>query len=220
MVFSAASTMTRADRPKASLQRAEILQTLPGAIDVRLGAGLVQEEGGFAGGRSSGAFGDDRSARSQFFTVSLLGPISGDIDWFASYSRGHASFGEGGGADLMTWSDSHSEAFGAGLIVRDVVKAGDGVTLMVGQPLRQDRAEASIELPIARRPDGSVVTAEEVVDFAPAAREIATEIGYRLSLGRDGDQDLEAIGFLRLNPDHDARRDPDAGFGFAYRWRF
>jgi hypothetical protein len=196
------------------------LQALPAGIDLRLEAGLIQEDGGFAGSRSSGAFGDGRSARSQFFTISLLGPISDDIDLFASYSRGKASIGEGQREGLMTWSDTRSEAFGAGLIVRDLAKDGDGLTLMVGQPLRQERAEVTIDLPIGRQPDGKVLTARETVDVAPDAREVMTEIGYRLTLDRNGDHDLQTVGFLRVNPDHDDSRDPEAGLGAAYRWRF
>ncbi len=220
MAFSTSSTMPKAGGAATSLQRAEILQTLPANIDLRLEAGLVQEDGSFAGGRSSGAFGDDRTARSQFLTISLLGPISDDIDWFASYSLGQASIGEGAQADIVDWSGTRSEAFGAGLIVRDVARDGDGLTVMVGQPLRQDEAKATIDLPIARQPDGQVVTATETIDFAPDAREIVTEIGYRLPIDPGGDHDLEATGFLRLNPDHDQRRDPDVGLGVSYRWRF
>ena len=220
MAFSASAVMPEAGGPKMSLQRAEILQTLAAGVDLRLEGGLVQEDGGFAGGRSSGAFGDEPSARSQFLSVSLLGPISDDIDWFASYSLGQASIGEGRQENLVTWSDTRSEAFGAGLIARDVARDGDGLTLMVGQPLRQDKAKAVIDLPVARQPDGKVVTVEETIDFSPDAREVMTEIGYRLTLDRDGDHDLEAVGFLRLNPDHDERRDPEAGLGIAYRWRF
>ena len=220
IAFSTLATMSEVEGHKASLQRAEVLQALPAGIDLRLEAGLIQEDGGFAGSRSSGVFGDDRSARSQFFTISLLGPISDAVDWFASYSRGQASIGEGQTEDLMTWSDTRSEAFGAGLIIRDVVKERDGLTLMVGQPLRQDKAEATIELPIARQPDGRLVTAEETIDFSPNARELVSEIGYRLTLDHDGDHDLQTVGFLRLNPDHDERRDPEAGLGIVYRWRF
>ncbi len=220
MAVSTSSTVLSMDSSKTSLQRAEVLQRLPKAIDVRLEAGLIQEEGGFAGGRSSGAFGDQRSARSQFLTISFLGPIHDDIDWFASYSRGFSSIGEGEVVDLMDWSNTRSEAFGAGVIVRDFMHDGDGVTLMVGQPLRQNHAKATIDLPVARRPDGRLVTAEETIDFAPDAREIATEIGYSLPLDRYGDMDLEAVGFLRLNPDHDDDRKPEAGVGLAYRWRF
>ena len=91
---------------------------------------------------------------------------------------------------------------------------------MVGQPFRHARAEAVIELPVARRPDGTVVTERQRLDFAPKAREIAAEIGYRMPLGDDGSQDLQAAGFLRFRPDHDGSRDPEAGIGLAYRWQF
>ena len=60
----------------------------------------------------------------------------------------------------------------------------------------------------------------EKVDIAPTAREIATEIGYRLPLGEQGHHDLRAAGFLRFKPDHDQSQAPETGVGLVYRWRF
>lgn len=205
---------------KNALQRFEVRQRVPGSIDLRFGLGLVQEDGTFIGGEADGAFGEGGSARSQFMTLSLLGPITEDIDWFATYSRGQSSIGEADDALLSNWSDTKGEAFGAGLVIRDLARDDDGLTLLVGQPFRQKQAEATIDLPVARKPDGTVVTRREKLDFAPRAREITAEIGYRLPFGEGGEHDLRAAGFLRLNPDHDPNRDPDTGFGVAYRWTF
>ncbi|NJO38561.1 MAG: hypothetical protein HC871_14340 [Rhizobiales bacterium] len=157
------------------------------------------------GGRAGGAFGDQVASRSQFFTLALLGALTDDIDWFASYSRGRSSTGQRGDSLVRDWSDGRSEAFGAGLIMRDLARDDDGLTLMVGQPLRQERISATVDLPRARRPDGSVVRSSERLDFTPKAREIAAEIGYRLPLGA---HDVQAAGFVRLNPDHDPDRAP------------
>lgn len=208
------------ERPETSLQRFELKQTMAGEIEMRLGLGLMQEEGGFLGGKAAGAFGGDTSARSQFLTVSFLAPLADDIDVFATYSRVQASIGDADGALLSDWSDTRSEAFGAGVVIRDLAKVDDGLTLTVGQPFRQDGAEATVDLPVARAPDGSVVTAKKRLDFTPTAREIAAEIGYRLPLDQKGDHHLQAAGFLRLDPDHDDGRDPEAGIGLTYRWQF
>ena len=203
-----------------ALQRLDVKQRLPGSIDLRFGLGLVQEDGAFIGSKADGAFGEGTSARSQFLTLSLLGPVTEDIDWFASYSRGRSSIGEADDALLSSWSNTQGEAFGAGLVIRDLAKADDGLTLLIGQPFRQEHTEATIDLPVARKPDGTVVTRRKKLDFAPRAREVSAEIGYRLPFGDDGEHDLRAAGFLRLNPDHDPNRDPDTGFGLAYRWTF
>ncbi|MGI9498976.1 MAG: S8 family peptidase [Geminicoccaceae bacterium] len=218
--ISAFASIVEKQDPQTFLQRFEIMQTMPGKIEVRLGLGFMQEEDGFIGGTSGGAFGDGRSARSRFLTISLLGPLAENVDWFTTFSRGRSSIGEVDGALFGDWSDTRSEAFGAGLVIRDFATDDDGLTLMIGQPFRQDRAETTIELPVARETDGAIVTAKERLDFAPKAREIATEVGYRLPLGDDGNHDLQAAAFLRLNPDHDQDRNPEAGVGLAYRWRF
>ncbi len=208
------------DGSEASLQRFEIKQAVPGDIELRLGLGLVQEEGRFLGSRASGAFGDGTRARSQFLTLSLVGPISDNIDWFTTYSRGWSSIADAGGALLEDWSDTRSESLGAGLVVRDLVADDDGLTFMVGQPIRQERAEVTIDLPVARTPDGTVLTETQRINLAPEAREIRAEVGYRLPFGRDGDHDVQAAGFIRINPDHQKHRDPEAGIGVAYHLRF
>ena len=220
IAVSAFGSMAEGEGPEAFLQRFEIMQVMPGDIELRFGLALLQEEDGFIGGSASGAFGDDTSARSRFMTIAVLGPLAEHVDGFVTYSRGRSSIGGGEGALLADWTTTRSEAFGVGVVMRDLVKANDGLTLTVGQPFRQDRAEATIDLPVAREPDGNMVTTRQNLDFAPKAREITTEIGYRLPLDQDGDHDVQAAGFLRLNPDHDDSRQPEAGIGLSYRWRF
>lgn len=220
IAVSAFTSLLEREGTENALQRLDVRQKLSDAVDIRLGLGFIQEDGAFIGGRSGGAFGEGTSARSQFLTLSLLGPVTEDVDWFASYSRGRSSIGEADDALIGSWSNTRSEAFGAGLIMRDLARDDDGLTFMIGQPFRQERAEATIDLPVARKPDGTVVTRSERLNFAPTAREISAEIGYRLPLGESDDHHVRAAGFLRVNPDHDPNRDPDTGFGLAYRWTF
>jgi len=217
---SASISFNEGDRSQSAVQRVDLTQALPGGIDLQLGLGLMQEDDGFVGGQARGAFGEGTSARSQFLTVSLLGPVTPGVDWFASYSRGRSSIDEGEEALLGDWSTARSEAFAAGLVMRGLAKDDDGLTLMAGQPLRQEKVEATLELPVARTPEGIVVTAREQVDFAPEAREVATSIGYRLPFGQGNDHAISTLGFLRLNPDHDPDRKPVVGGGLTYRWRF
>ncbi|MGI9418699.1 MAG: S8 family serine peptidase [Geminicoccaceae bacterium] len=220
IALAAYDSMTEDERAEISLQRLDVKQMIPGEIELRLGIGLQQEEGGFAGGEASGAFGDETSARSRFLTISFLAPVTTDIDAFATYSRGRSSIGDADQALLADWSDARSEAFGAGVVIRNLVSDDDGLTLVAGQPFRQENVKVTVDLPVARAPDGSVVTARKRLDFAPAAREVAAEVGYRLPLDPKGDHRLQAAGFVRINPDHDDSRDPEAGIGLAYRWRF
>jgi subtilisin family serine protease len=220
VAFSAQTSLGDDDGSTRSMQRVEAKALGPGSITFHLGVGLVQEEGGFLGGTSKGALGSDLSAHSQFLTVSAKGPLSESIDWFGSYSRGRSSIDGGSNSLLSDWSEAEAEAFGMGLVMRDLASQGDGLTLMVGQPLRQEKLRAALSLPVARQPNGDVIRMSEKVDVAPTAREIATEIGYRLPLGEQGHHDLRAAGFLRFKPDHDQSQAPETGVGLVYRWRF
>ena len=220
IAISAFASSAGSDAPQQALQQVEIKQDVLEGTELRIGLGLLQEEGGIAGGSMTGAFGDDSSAQSRFLTLSLLGRLTDNIVWFTTYSRGRASIGADDDAFIGNWSNAQSEAFGTGLVFHHLFKDDDGLMLSIGQPLRQEDAEATIDLPVARNPDGSVVRTKERVDFAPKAREIATELGYSLPLDQRGDHDIRAAGFLRINPDHDENRDPDVGFGLGYRWRF
>lgn len=205
---------------ETSIQKIEIKKQLTDHIDLRLGMGWLQEEGGFLGARSSGAFGETSTGRSQFAEISLTAAISDRVDWFGTYSRGQVSIASGENGLLSDWSSARAEAFGTGLLIRDLSLDGDRLTLMVGQPLRGDHAETTVTLPVGRTPDGQVITEQQRIDLSPSAREIASEVIYRWSFGRAKAQELGIGGFARFNPGHDADRPPEFGLGAQYRWQF
>ncbi|MEM7041225.1 MAG: S8 family serine peptidase [Pseudomonadota bacterium] len=219
MALSAYGSFTDGAGGESALQRVEVRQSMVAGIDLSFELGLIQEDSAFLGGETSGAFGT-ASASSQFLTASLMGPITDDVDWFATYSRGRSSIADGGSGLIDAWSDTRSEAFGAGLLIDALAVDDDRLTLMIGQPLRQERAKASVSLPVARERDGRVVTRTQTIDFSPEAREIAAEIGYQLPLDEEGGHDIRAAAFFRLNPGHDRKADPETGLGLAYRLRF
>jgi hypothetical protein len=220
VALSASASGLEEGGPNVSTQRFEIQKTVRDGVELRLGVGLIQEEGGALGGASAGAFGEDLPARSRFFSLAVLAPLADGVDWFGAYSRGRSSIGGDQDALLSNWSDPATETFAAGLLFQNVAKPGDGLSLLVGQPLRSERVEASVDLPVARAPSGAVVTERRRIDLAPDGREIATELSYRLPLGARREHEVRAGGYLRFNPDHDPDRPPESGLAIAYRWRF
>ncbi|MGH1483040.1 MAG: S8 family peptidase [Geminicoccales bacterium] len=220
VALSAFTNTARDSIVDTSIQKFEIAKAFGSHIDLRLGLGMLQEQGGFLGARSSGAFGEDINSRSHFADLSIIAAISEQVDWFGSYSRGHSRIRNEQSSLFSDWSSAKSEAFGTGLVVRDLSSKNDSLSLMIGQPFRGDDAKTTLTVPVGRTPDGAVVTEQQRVDLTPSAREIISEAVYRHAWGGGETQQIGIGGFARFNPGHDADRAPELGFGIHYRWRF
>lgn len=202
-----------------NMQKVELVHRTVGDVELRLGYGLLQEEGGFVGSSASGAFGQATSTDTQFANISVVAPVTDDVSLFGAYNRGRSSTSSANGSLLNDFSDTDTEAFGAGIVVKDLMTHNDGFTLMVGQPLRVTAGTAEITVPVSRTEDGQVRTETVRADLSPGRREIATEAVYKLDLGAEG-HTLSTGAFARFNPDHDPDASPDLGFGIKYQLRF
>ncbi|MGI9452333.1 MAG: S8 family serine peptidase [Geminicoccaceae bacterium] len=217
-VSAFASTDDDAGR-QTTLQKVELAHKTIGDIELRLGYGFMQEEGGYLGSEAKGAFGAESGGNSQYLDLSVLAPLSEKISLFGAYSRGNTDASGGTNSLLSDYSTIHSEAFGAGLVVADLVDEGDGLSLMVGQPLRVTDGSAELTVPTERNQDGTLVQERATLDLSPEGREIAIETVYNFALD-DENQALTAGSFVRFNPDHDSDADPDVGIGLTYKLKF
>ncbi|MGI9492980.1 MAG: S8 family peptidase, partial [Geminicoccaceae bacterium] len=199
-VSAFASTDEDAGR-QTTLQKIELAHKTIGDIQLRLGYGFMQEEGGFLGSEASGAFGAESGGHSQYLDLSVLAPLSDKISLFGAYSRGNTDASGGTNSLLSDYSSIHSEAFGAGLVIADLIEESDGLSLMVGQPLRVTDGSAELSVPTARNQDGTLVQEGATLDLSPDGREIAIETVYNVALD-DENQALTAGSFVRFNPDH------------------
>ncbi|MEM7041227.1 MAG: S8 family serine peptidase [Pseudomonadota bacterium] len=202
---------------QASMQKIELAHRTYGDVEVRLGYGFMNEDGGYLGSEADGAFGSDSGGNSHYADLSLVAPVTDDLKLFGAYSYG-VTDASGGSGILSDVSTLKSSAFGAGFSLADIVSEGDGLTFVVGQPLRVSEGSADITVPTARTVDGQVIRESGTVDLSPSGREIAFEATY--DFGLDDDHDLAAGVFLRLNPDHDPDASPDAGIGVKYSLTF
>ncbi len=219
--FDAADNELSDDRLRAArLQKLALKHRTYGDVELRLGLGALQEQGGFLGSDTSGAFGSDTASQSVYLDASVLAPVTTKLALFGAYTRGSSTASAGGSSLLGDYSQLASDAFGAGLLLRDVAADGDGFSLMVGQPLRITDGSATVDVPVSRSVDGQVQRESAEVDLAPEGREIATEAVYRFALTDASHQSLATGAFLRLNPDHDPNAAPDLGVGVRYQWRF
>ncbi|MEM9440478.1 MAG: S8 family peptidase [Pseudomonadota bacterium] len=202
-----------------NMQKVELMHRTVGDIELRLGYGLLQEEGGFIGSSASGAFGQATATDTQFANFSVVAPITEDVSLFGAYNRGQSATTSANGSLLNDFSSTDTEAFGAGMVVKDLVLDDDGFTFMVGQPLRVTSGSADVTVPVSRNEDGEVLTETVRADLSPGRREIATEAVYRMNFGSE-DHSLSTGAFARFNPDHDPDASPDLGLGIKYQLRF
>lgn len=209
------------DSAEASSQKIELSHRSIGDVELRLGYGWLAEEDRFLGSESEGAFGADGSGASQYLNLSLIAPVTERVKLFGSYSSGWTDIGTGANGSTLFdhWSTVRSEAFGVGLLASDVIEKGDGLTVMVGQPLRVTDGSATVDVPVGRTEDGKVLSEKAKVDLSPGAMEVTTEMAYRFALDHDAGS-LSTGTFVRLNPDHDPDADPDVGVGVRYQLKF
>ena len=203
---------------ESSMQKIELAHRTYADIELRLGYGFMDEDGGFLGSEASGAFGSDGGGKSHYVDLSLVAPVSEDLKLFSAYTYGLTD-GSGGSGLVSDVSRLRSSAFGAGFSLVDVASEGDGLTFMVGQPLRVSKGSAKVTVPTGRTSDGQVIQDSGSLDLSPSGREIAFEATYDFGL-QDNDRGLATGVFLRLNPDHDPDARPDAGIGMKYKLAF
>lgn len=220
IAVSAFTRMPDEDTASTSTQKIEFAKSVGDHVELRLGLGLLQQKSGFLGNSAKGAFGETMDSHSQFADLSIVASLTDRIDWFGAYSRGHASVDHHDGSLLSNWSSIQADAFATGISIEDVSTKGDSFSLMVGQPLRGDRANVTLTVPVGRTPEGEVLTEKERIDLAPSSREIASNLLYRRAIGRDKNQEIGIGGFARFHTDHDANNAPAFGFGMHYRWQF
>ena len=219
LTLSAFTTGTDSvDQPATSMQKIELAHRFGNDVELRLGYGWLDEQNGFLGGETAGAFGETE-ASSSFVNAAIIAPIDEGLRLFGSYTNGRSAISGSGSSIVGDWSDVRTESFGVGLLADDVAEEGDHLSLMVGQPIRVQNAKAALTLPTGRTEDGRVLSERRTVDLAPDAREISLEATYQFALG-DEDTSIAAGTFARFNPDHDGDAAPDLGIGLRYSLRF
>ncbi len=185
--------------------------------DLQLTYAYVDEAAGLLGSDASGAFAFADGAASHLGTARLGYRLTPAVEFFAQATLGTTTLASEGGL-LREWSEVRSDAFALGVVAGDVVRAGDRLGLMLGQPLRVNSASAMLDVPTARDLDGGIERSRERVDMTPSGREIRVEFAYLRPLADDST--LSTWLLLQHQPGHDARAEPAAGIGLRYTNRF
>ena len=205
-----------ADGQEADLARFEMAYVLD-TIELRVGVGHMSQQGGALGSIADGAFDVGQNSSSNFATVSIAAPITDRVTVFASYTDGVTNQQSANGL-ITDISDARANAFGVGVSARDVMRKNDGVTFVVGQPLRVASSRTTVTVPVSLS-NGEAVTFDTAdINLAADAREIALEAVYSTPVASESTVSFGLFG--RLNPDHNPNAAPDIGVGTKFSHRF
>lgn len=197
---------------------AELRHRAAGGAELRLRIGGLRERGSLLDAAGEGALALGDGARTRFVGLSGRLPASPRVDLLA-----HATLGEtdpDGGADgaVRDLSTLRSVAFGGGVMVRDAVRTGDRLGLVVSRPLKVVAGRATVDVPVARTLDGRIVRRTRRASLVPEGDEVDLEVSYRLDLAESGTLGLNLL--TRIEPGHDEAAAPEVVAGLRYRRRF
>ncbi len=184
---------------------------------LRLDIAVVDEPESYLGSQGEGAFAVG-GAVSRFLTVSGGLPVGETIDVIGSFTFATTDMSGASDGLLTDWGTVESNAFGVGAVASNVFGEGDRLGFLAGQPLRVNRASASLTVPVALTPDETVVQESGRVDVTPSGREIDLQLSYDRPL-RPG-MGVSSWLMMQLEPGHDARADTAYGVGLTFRVAF
>lgn len=181
----------------------------------RLGIGALEEDEGPLGSRTSGAL---RVGGALTHFVELAGtlPLASGLEAFGRAELGRTETAGPGGL-IERIGPLWSSAFALGIGGSGLLDASDRLTFTIMQPLRLEDGEATFDLPVARDLAGNIQRERRRADLRPEGRELDLELGYGLDIGAAR---LRTALMLRLEPDHDARAEPELLLGVSYRLPF
>ena len=166
-----------------TLAQAWLTGALPGA-DGRfaLGLGVLDERSALLRTTASGVFGELRGSRSRFLTLAAARPAGRGMEVFGAFTQAWAKPAVRGGI-FSEFGTVRASSFAAGLRGSDVWADGDRLTFTLGQPLRVERADAKLAVPVARDGGGGFRTETRPVRVVPSGRERNLELSYSRMLG-------------------------------------
>jgi hypothetical protein len=174
-------------------------------------AGLLTESASQLGSQGAGAFATDAGASTRYATLGGRLPLGDGFALFGSATLAATEMAEAGDGILSDWGTVRSNAFAIGAAGRDMLADGDRIGVLFGQPLRAERAEATLSIPVAIGPDGTASFRAGRVDATPSGRELDLQFVYVRPI-------FPGLGLsswlqLRRQPGHDADARPAAAGG-------
>ncbi len=178
---------------------------------VGVGFSELVEGGTFLGARSSGAFGQTGRTSSNFTTLLGRYDLAADLSLEGSYTRGSTRLAGARTGLLSDWGTIETDAMSLGLIKRDLFSDGDAVGLLISQPLRVSKAEATLNVPVGRDLEGNVERRSKRVSVTPSGRELDLQLAYARPIASGGT--VASYILYQHEPGHIESAEPNYGIG-------
>lgn len=168
-----------------------------------LQTGAVYEPEGFLGARLQGAFGNAH-ATTWFVGVNSSWAFGDKRNWhlLGSAYLGHTRPQLGHSGLLRDTDAIVSSAFALGAAGTSIWKQNDWFGVRIWQPLRAERGDAKLRVPIGRTKYGQVLHQDHQVSLTPTGRNLKMETSYRLPITYG---ELQTSVGVERHPQHDSR---------------
>jgi len=156
--------------------------------------GFKNEENGFLGAETDGAFSSD-SASTSFFSVGGIYKISDNLNLMGSYTNGVSKLSSNSLID--NFSNVRSNSYSLGLVSQHKNKSFGAV---FSQPLKVYSASADLTVPVWRDEDQNVIYETERTDLVASGTEKDIELFYNQNISNNETLSLNTM--ARIEPGH------------------
>ncbi len=188
-----------------------------GGAVLTAGFSSVDEQSGFLGSEAGGGLAVE-GADSRFYVLGGRVPLGAGVELLGSYTLGQTDMTADGTSLLSDWSGARADAFGVGIVKRDIFGTNGRIGFLAGQPLRVNAASARLTVPVDYQIDKTVVQGSERVSLVPTGREIDLQLAYDTSVGARGS--VSGWLMMQVEPGHDADAAPAYGVGLRFKTAF
>lgn len=192
----------------------ELSKHWPARAQIAFQFGGLEEADGILDSVGDGAFDMPASARTRFLSVGGRLALGEPLALFGHASLGWTDPGPTNAGLIRDVSHLRSFSFGSGLAANNLLFMGDGLAIVVSQPLRVVKGSALIDRPISRSVDGRIKRQVDRESLVPAGREVDLELRYRFPVGQG--RELSVNWLTQLEPGHN----PEASAAHAVAFRF
>lgn len=202
-------------RPERRAALAEAAKRWEDGTAIGLQLGRLSESAGPMGSSGEGAFGFGEGADTVF--VGLFGtlPLSQRLALFGRMGLGSTDGDSLEGGLLRGASTIRSQSYALGGVMKDALSDGDSLALAVSRPLRVTSGSATLDVPVGRTMDGTILYRGETVDLKPSGAETDFELTWSKPLSRT--ERFVLGGAVMLQPGHVA--DAPAGFAAGAKYK-
>jgi hypothetical protein len=205
-------------RGDAKVWVGEVLGRLTNGSWIGLQLGSTLEGNRLLGSEGNGAFELPSTSTTHFVGLTGSLNLNDRLELFGQGSLGSTTPAGSAQGLIEEVSPLRSSSFGLGVAHRDVLAAGDRLTVALSQPLRVDSGSAIFDRAVGRSLDGRILRQRERISLEPEGRETDIEVGYLLPLGRNVNMSLNWLS--QVEPGHNRDASPAHTLALKLRARF